>query len=79
MLANHVMEMEATMSSAAPSSGLLYFSERGSGPPLLVHGLMVTGEMFDFVLAGQLSFNAKSTASSSVIFSPSSQAAINAS
>ena len=29
------------------SSDLLYFTERGSGPPLLlVHGLMITGEMF---------------------------------
>src|SRR6266545_5669950 len=35
------------MSSAVAPSELLYFSERGSGPPLLlVHGLMVTGEMF---------------------------------
>jgi len=32
-------------------SQLPYFTERGSGPPLLlVHGLMVTGEMFDGVL-----------------------------
>ena len=30
---------------------MLYFTERGSGPPLLlVHGLMVTGEMFDPVV-----------------------------
>jgi pimeloyl-ACP methyl ester carboxylesterase len=30
------------------SSELLYFGERGSGPPLLlVHGLMATGEMFE--------------------------------
>lgn len=30
---------------------LLYFTEHGSGPPLLlVHGLMVTGEMFDPVV-----------------------------
>jgi pimeloyl-ACP methyl ester carboxylesterase len=35
------------MSSAVAASGLIYFTERGSGPPLLlVHGLMVTGEMF---------------------------------
>src|SRR6188474_3075556 len=34
-----------------PGSDLLYFTERGSGPPLLlVHGLMVTGEMFDPVI-----------------------------
>src|ERR1700690_1595806 len=33
------------------SSDLLYFTERGSGPPLLlVHGLMVTGEMFEPVI-----------------------------
>ena len=39
------------MSSAVASSGLLYFTERGSGPPLLlVHGLMVTGEMFEPVI-----------------------------
>jgi pimeloyl-ACP methyl ester carboxylesterase len=36
------------MSSGQTSSELLYFTERGSGPPLLlVHGLMVTGEMFE--------------------------------
>jgi 3-oxoadipate enol-lactonase len=29
------------------SSQLLYFTERGSGPPLvLLHGVMITGEMF---------------------------------
>ena len=39
------------MSSALASSELLSFIERGSGPPLLlVHGLMVTGEMFDPVV-----------------------------
>ena len=33
--------------AAVGSSGLLAFTERGSGPPLLlVHGLMITGEMF---------------------------------
>lgn len=33
------------------SSDLLYFTDRGSGPPLLlVHGLMMTGEMFEPVL-----------------------------
>jgi hypothetical protein len=27
---------------------LLYFTERGSGPALLlIHGLMITGEMFE--------------------------------
>jgi 3-oxoadipate enol-lactonase len=42
------------MSSAPASSELLYFTEHGSGPPLLlVHGLMVTGEMFEPVV-GQL-------------------------
>ena len=39
------------MSSAPESSQLLHFTERGSGPPLLlVHGLMVTGEMFEPVI-----------------------------
>ena len=39
------------MNSAPASSQLLSFTERGSGPPLLlVHGLMVTGEMFEPVL-----------------------------
>jgi pimeloyl-ACP methyl ester carboxylesterase len=39
------------MNSALASSDLLYFTERGSGPPLLlVHGLMVTGEMFEPVI-----------------------------
>ena len=39
------------MSSALTSSDMLYFTDRGSGPPLLlVHGLMVTGEMFDPVV-----------------------------
>jgi pimeloyl-ACP methyl ester carboxylesterase len=39
------------MSSTVASSGVLHFSERGSGPPLLlVHGLMVTGEMFEPVI-----------------------------
>ncbi len=35
------------MSSALTASERLYFTERGVGPPLLlVHGLMVSGEMF---------------------------------
>jgi len=39
------------MSSGLASSDLLYLTERGSGPPLLlVHGLMVTGEMFEPVI-----------------------------
>lgn len=39
------------MSPALSPSELLYFAERGSGSPLLlVHGLMVTGEMFEPVL-----------------------------
>jgi pimeloyl-ACP methyl ester carboxylesterase len=42
------MTAEAAMSSVLAPSELLYFTERGSGPPLLlVHGLMVTGEMFE--------------------------------
>jgi 3-oxoadipate enol-lactonase len=37
--------------SPAERAGSLYFIERGSGPPLLlIHGLMVTGEMFEPVL-----------------------------
>jgi pimeloyl-ACP methyl ester carboxylesterase len=37
---------------AQAPSDLLYFVERGSGPPLLlVHGLLVTGEMFEPVIA----------------------------
>ena len=37
--------------SAAAASELLHFSEYGSGPPLLlVHGLMVSGEMFEPVI-----------------------------
>lgn len=33
------------------TADLVYFTERGAGPPLLlVHGLMVTGEMFDPVV-----------------------------
>ena len=48
---HHVPKAEAAMSSALASSDLLYFTERGSGPPLLlVHGLMVTGEMFEPVI-----------------------------
>jgi 3-oxoadipate enol-lactonase len=39
------------MTSASPPSDLIHFTERGSGPPLLlVHGLMVTGEMFEPVI-----------------------------
>ncbi len=39
------------MRSARAPSELLYFTEYGSGPPLLlVHGLMVTGEMFEPVI-----------------------------
>ncbi|HEY0794805.1 MAG TPA: alpha/beta hydrolase, partial [Acidisarcina sp.] len=37
--------------SRSASSELLYFTERGSGPPLLlVHGLMIDGEMFELVV-----------------------------
>jgi len=46
-----VTKAQAVMNSALASSELLYFMERGSGPPLLlVHGLMVTGEMFEPVI-----------------------------
>src|SRR5512147_1905779 len=41
----------AAMNSALAPSELIFFTERGSGPPLLlVHGLMVTGEMFEPVI-----------------------------
>ena len=50
-VANDVAGTEAAMTSTLASSELLYFTERGSGPPLLlVHGLMITGEMFDPVI-----------------------------
>lgn len=40
-------QVDAAMSSADATTELLYFTERGSGPPLLlVHGLMVSGDMF---------------------------------
>lgn len=36
------------LKNISTSSGLLYFTEHGSGPPLLlVHGLMMSGEMFE--------------------------------
>lgn len=39
------------MSPAQTSSKLLYYTESGSGPPLLLlHGLMVTGQMFEPVI-----------------------------
>jgi pimeloyl-ACP methyl ester carboxylesterase len=39
------------MNASVASSQLIYFTEHGSGPPLLlVHGLMVTGEMFEPVV-----------------------------
>lgn len=39
------------MSSVQVSPNLLSFAERGTGPPLLlVHGLLVTGEMFEPVI-----------------------------
>src|SRR5262245_48212636 len=39
------------MSSTMSSSELLYYAESGSGSPLLlVHGLMVSGEMFEPVI-----------------------------
>jgi pimeloyl-ACP methyl ester carboxylesterase len=49
--ASNVAEKEVALSSVPASSELLYFTEHGSGPPLLlVHGLMVTGEMFGPVI-----------------------------
>jgi 3-oxoadipate enol-lactonase len=39
------------MNSVPASSELPFFTERGSGPPLmLIHGLMMTGEMFEPVI-----------------------------
>jgi 3-oxoadipate enol-lactonase len=39
------------VTAAESSSELVYFTERGSGPPLmLVHGLMMTGDMFETVV-----------------------------
>jgi pimeloyl-ACP methyl ester carboxylesterase len=39
------------MNSTLQPSESLYFTEHGSGPPLLlVHGLMVSGEMFEPVI-----------------------------
>jgi len=39
------------MSAAPANSDLLFFIERGTGPPLLLlHGLMITGEMFEPVI-----------------------------
>jgi len=39
------------MNGASSSAAMLHFTERGSGSPLLlVHGLMVTGEMFEPVI-----------------------------
>jgi pimeloyl-ACP methyl ester carboxylesterase len=50
-VADNVTQAEVAMSAAVASSGLVYFTEHGSGPPLLlVHGLMVTGQMFEPIL-----------------------------
>jgi pimeloyl-ACP methyl ester carboxylesterase len=44
--------MSNTAKVSAPLEDLVYFTDCGSGPPLLlVHGLMITGEMFDPVVA----------------------------
>jgi pimeloyl-ACP methyl ester carboxylesterase len=44
----HIMDQQVQ----TVSSDILYFTEQGSGPPLLlIHGLMVTGEMFEPVVA----------------------------
>jgi 3-oxoadipate enol-lactonase len=41
----------ADVTAAEPSSELVFLTERGSGPPLLlVHGLMMTGDMFETVV-----------------------------
>lgn len=45
------MENEIQKDAQITPSDLLYFSERGSGSPLLlVHGVMVSGEMFEPVI-----------------------------
>jgi pimeloyl-ACP methyl ester carboxylesterase len=45
------MKPEWHVSSSSSYSAPLYFTERGSGPPLLlVHGLMITGEMFEPII-----------------------------
>ncbi len=45
------MQVNGAEKPGSGSSQPLYFSKRGSGPPLLlVHGLMVTGEMFEPVI-----------------------------
>jgi 3-oxoadipate enol-lactonase len=50
-LRNRANRNSAKMNSTQNPSELLHFTERGSGPPLLlVHGLMVTGDMFDTVV-----------------------------
>ena len=42
---------DSAHATLARSSDLLYFNERGSGPPLLlVHGVMITGDMFEPVV-----------------------------
>jgi pimeloyl-ACP methyl ester carboxylesterase len=49
--ARETQQAERKMTAASSSANLLYFTERGSGPPLLlIHGLMITGEMFEPVL-----------------------------
>ncbi len=51
MNAGHVVPAATATRPSPPASELVYFSERGAGPPLLlVHGLMVTGEMYEPVL-----------------------------
>jgi pimeloyl-ACP methyl ester carboxylesterase len=49
--AGEVALVTSNVNSSAAGRDLLYFTERGSGPPLLlVHGLMITGEMFEPVI-----------------------------
>jgi len=50
-VSNHHMFPTSTMIPTPASSGDLFYTERGSGPPLLlIHGLMVSGEMFEPVV-----------------------------
>jgi pimeloyl-ACP methyl ester carboxylesterase len=46
-----MMNVDMSPEAQITPSDLLYFTEHGSGPPLLlVHGVMVTGEMFEPVI-----------------------------
>jgi 3-oxoadipate enol-lactonase len=45
------MNIPRKTTAANPEANLLYFTEYGTGPPLLlVHGVMITGEMFEPII-----------------------------